>query len=77
MLKSKVEKVLKWVMEVKRFYTMLFTLNQQKESLLVLLPFKTVLKWKFLQRLKAFTKRQPSYKVKNTIIMVLRLQFLG
>ena len=74
---SQVEKVLKWVMEVKRFYIMLFTLNQQKESLLVLLPFKTVLKWKFLQRLKAFTKRQPSYKVKNTIIMVLRLQFLG
>ena len=44
MLKSQVEKVLKWVMEVKRFYTMLFTLNQQKESLLVLLLFKTALK---------------------------------
>ena len=44
MLKSRVEKVLNWVMEVKRFYTMLFTLNQQKESLLVLLPFKTALK---------------------------------
>ena len=44
MLKSQVEKVLKWVMEVKRFYTMLFTLNQQKESLLALLLFKTALK---------------------------------